>query len=151
MVAFATNKDCTMDTMLLTERTLTDLDHARLKRLLAGTPAGSGQASIAALRAAMDNADLVPSRTIPPDVVTMYSRVVVVESTTRRDQVLTVCYPEDADPAEGFVSVLSPVGSSLVGLQVGSVAVWQTPGGDEGRALVSAILFQPEANGDFVL
>lgn len=140
-----------MDTMLLTERTLTDLDHARLKRLLAGTPAGPGQASIAALQAAMDNADLVPSRTIPPDVVTMYSRVVVVESTKRRDQVLTVCYPEDADPAEGFVSVLSPVGSSLLGLRVGSVAAWQTPSGDEVRALVSAILFQPESTGDFVL
>ena len=95
MVAVATDKDCTMDTMLLTERTLTDLDHARLKRLLAGTPAGPGQASIAALRAAMDNADLVPSRTIPPDVVTMYSRVVVVESTTRRDQVL---FPADGPP-----------------------------------------------------
>ncbi|NRF71175.1 nucleoside diphosphate kinase regulator [Aquincola sp. S2] len=138
-----------MDTMLLTERTLTDLDHARLKRLLAGTPAG--QATSAALRTAMDNADLVPARAVPPDVVTMYSRVRLVASTTSQPQVLTLCYPEDAEPAEGFVSVLSPVGSALLGLRVGSLAAWQTPSGQEVRARVSAILFQPEASGDFVL
>ncbi|NRF71264.1 GreA/GreB family elongation factor [Aquincola sp. S2] len=140
-----------MDTLLLTERTLTDLDHARLKRLLAGTPAGPGQATSAALRAALDNADLAPSRAIPPDVVTMYSRVLLVESTKNQHQVLTPCYPEDAEPAAGFVSVLSPVGSALLGLRVGSLAVWQTPAGDEVQARVSAILFQPEASGDFVL
>ena len=138
-----------MDTMLLTERTLTELDHARLKRLLSA--AGPGHATSAALRMAMDDADLVPSRAIPPDVVTMYSRVRLVESGKRQQQVLTLCYPEDAEPAEGFVSVLSPVGSSLLGLRVGSLAAWQTPVGNEVRARVSAILFQPEASGDFVL
>lgn len=140
-----------MDTLLLTERTLTDLDHARLKRLLAGTPAGPGQATSAALRMAMDNADLVPSRTVQPDVVTMYSRVLLVDSNKNQCQMLTLCYPEDAEPAEGFVSVLSPVGSALLGLRVGSLAAWQTPSGDEVRARVSAILFQPEASGHFVL
>jgi regulator of nucleoside diphosphate kinase len=139
-----------METMLLTERTLTDLDHARLKRLLSAPAASLRKATTVALRTAMDNADLVPSRSVPPDVVTMYSRVELVEATTGRHSQFTLCYPGDAEPAEGFVSVLSPVGSSLLGVRVGAMASWQTPSGNEVRARVSGLLFQPEANGDFV-
>jgi regulator of nucleoside diphosphate kinase len=38
---------------------------------------------------------------------------------------------------------------SVLGLRVGAVAKWQTPGGEEGAAEVSAVLFQPEASGDY--
>jgi regulator of nucleoside diphosphate kinase len=64
---------------------------------------------------------------------------------------LTLCYPADAEPARGFVSVLSPVGMSVLGLRVGDVARWRLPGGWEGTARVEAIEFQPEANGVFTL
>jgi regulator of nucleoside diphosphate kinase len=130
-----------MDTLLLQqERTLTELDHARLTRLLPRAGTAPREAGIAALRAAIDNAELVGSNAVPPDIVTMYSRVQ-----------LTLCYPVDAEPAEGFVSVLSPVGASLLGLRVGALARWQTPAGDEVQAEVLALLFQPEASGDFTL
>jgi regulator of nucleoside diphosphate kinase len=62
---------------------------------------------------------------------------------------LTLCYPADADPAAGRVSVLSPVGASLLGLRVGEVARWQGPAGDTHAAEVVALLFQPEASGDY--
>jgi regulator of nucleoside diphosphate kinase len=64
---------------------------------------------------------------------------------------LTLCYPTDADPAAGFVSVLSPVGVSLLGQTVGNVARWCTPAGQERAAEVLAVLFQPEASGDYVM
>ncbi|MBW7926327.1 MAG: GreA/GreB family elongation factor [Burkholderiaceae bacterium] len=63
---------------------------------------------------------------------------------------LVVCYPADAEPAKGYISVLSPVGLALLGLPVGAVARWQAPSGDEKAAKVAAILFQPEASGDYV-
>ncbi|MFO1333096.1 MAG: GreA/GreB family elongation factor, partial [Rubrivivax sp.] len=47
--------------------------------------------------------------------------------------------------------VLSPVGSSLLGLQVGDVAQWRTPTGEAKAAEVVAVLFQPEASGDYVI
>jgi regulator of nucleoside diphosphate kinase len=47
------------------------------------------------------------------------------------------------------VSVLSPVGSALLGLRVGSIARWSTPAGDEKAAEILAILFQPESSGDY--
>jgi regulator of nucleoside diphosphate kinase len=62
---------------------------------------------------------------------------------------LTLCYPEDADPQSGFVSVLSPIGLSLLGEQVGSTVRWESPDGRLRMADVDAMLFQPEASGDY--
>jgi regulator of nucleoside diphosphate kinase len=125
------------------ERTLTDLDFARLSKLL-----GHHQPpSLADLLAA---AEVTASRAVPADIVTMYSRVELVDAHTHRRYALTVCYPADAQPAAGFISVLSPVGSSLLGLKLGDTARWQTPTGEACAAQVAAILFQPEASGDYV-
>lgn len=140
-----------MEALTYDERTLTELDHVRLERLIRGqgeTPASRTEYPIDGV---LDAADLVSSRKIPADVVTMYSQVELVDLASRRRFNLTVCYPSDAEPALGFVSVLSPVGASLIGRRVGSIARWQTPGGDEGAAEVVAMLFQPEASGDYTM
>ena len=129
------------------ERTLTELDHARLTRLtrnLAGPLRRSDP-----LEQALDTATLVPSPTIPADVVTMHSKVALRDLGTSRRFRLTLCYPEDAEPAAGFVSVLAPLGASVLGLRVGEDARWALPGGGEGAARLEAILFQPESSGEF--
>ena len=122
------------------ERTLTELDFARLAKLK------DGHALLAQL---LDATEVIPSREVPADIVTMYSQLELVDLQTRRRQKLTLCYPRDAEPAAGFISVLSPVGLGLLGLRAGSVAKWRTPGGEENEAEVSAVLFQPEASGDY--
>ncbi|MEJ1165263.1 GreA/GreB family elongation factor [Variovorax sp. CCNWLW186] len=124
------------------ERTLTDLDFVRLSKLL-GRELPPGLADLLAI------AEVTSSRAVPPNVVTMCSRVELVDLHTARRQTLTVCYPGDAEAAAGFISVLSPVGSSLLGLKVGDIAKWLTPNGDSCAAEVAAILFQPEAAGDY--
>jgi regulator of nucleoside diphosphate kinase len=62
---------------------------------------------------------------------------------------LTLCYPQDADPKTGCVSVLSPIGRSVVGQTVGAVVRWECPDGAERAAEVETIVFQPEASGDY--
>ena len=99
-------------------RTVTELDHVRISNLLRRQPAPGGAAS--AIEVLLDNADLVPSQDVAPDVVTMYTRVRVVTPQTGVQRELTVCYPPDADVATGFVSVLSPVGAALLGVSAGS-------------------------------
>jgi len=132
------------------ERTLTELDHVRLARLIR-SPAEAGPAGHdGPIDALLDAAELVPSRAVSPDIVTMYSQVELADLATGQRQRLTVCYPADAEPARGFVSVLSPVGAALIGLRVGAVARWRTRAGEEGAAEVLALLFQPEASGDYV-
>ena len=79
----------------------------------------------------------------------MYSQLMLRDLQTGQRRELTLCYPADAQPAAGRVSVLSPVGASLLGLTVGSVAHWSTPAGEERQAQIVALLFQPEASGDY--
>lgn len=135
---------------LTLERTLTELDHVRLLNLVRRDRRGDGTAPPRlAIEQVLDACAIVPSRHAPPDVVTMYSQVLLQDFETGQRQELTLCYPADAEPAAGFVSVLSPVGAGLLGLTVGSVARWTTPAGSERRAEILAILFQPEASGDY--
>ncbi|MEP7303284.1 MAG: GreA/GreB family elongation factor [Caldimonas sp.] len=99
--------------------------------------------------ALLDDARVVPSRRVASNIVTMYSQVLlrIVDDGVRRK--LTLCYPQDAEPQFGLVSVLSPIGLSLLGQTVGAIVRWECPDGSEGMAEVDAILFQPEASGDY--
>lgn len=125
------------------ERTLTELDFSRLTKLLGSHPQG-------ALSELLDAADVLRSREIPQDIVTMNSQVELEDLRTRQRHTLTVRYPLDASLADGSVSVLSPVGSGLLGLSTGAVARWRLPGGEEGAARIVAVHFQPEAAGDYL-
>ena len=124
------------------ERTLTELDFVRLQKLTGSHPPP-------ALADLLDMADVLPSREVPADIVTMYTQVEIEDLPTRERQKLVVCYPGDAAPNEGFISVLSPVGIGLLGQKAGATARWRTPGGEESAARVLTVLFQPEASGDY--
>ncbi len=132
-----------MEKTIASLRQLTGLDFARLRKV----------ASFGAqpeLDDLLNEADVIDSREVPPDIVTMYAQVEVEDLASGARHTLVVCYPADAEPAKGYISVLSPVGLALLGLPVGAVARWQAPSGDEKAAKVAAILFQPEASGDYV-
>ena len=124
------------------ERLLTEIDFVRLNNL-------RGVQLPPELVETLESLDLVPSSEIPPDTVTMYSQVIVEDLASRQQQKLTLCYPGDAEPHLGFISVLSPVGASLLGQRVGAIARWRTPNGDECAAEIATLLFQPEASGDY--
>lgn len=131
----------------LSDRLLTELDHARLSTLARRLPADVPPT----LQDLLDDADLVPSQQVPAQVVTMYSQVRVREHASGACRTLVVCYPPDADAAAGFVSALSPAGASLLGLRPGDTACWTAPDGGLQKMDVLAILFQPEASGDYTL
>ncbi|MDM0104003.1 GreA/GreB family elongation factor [Variovorax sp. J22R24] len=124
------------------DRTLTELDHVRLTKLVDAK-------SHPDLEELLDMVEVLPSREIAPDFVTMNSQVTIVDARTGHRQKLTLCYPTAAEPATGFVSVLSPVGMSLLGLRIGATAQWQTPGGEEFNAQVAEVHYQPEASGHY--
>lgn len=124
------------------ERTLTELDFVRLNKLTGNHPPP-------ALADLLDLAEVLPAREVPADIVTMYAQVEIEDLPTQQRQKLVVCYPGDAEPGAGFISVLSPVGMGLLGLKAGEIARWHTPDGAEVAARVVAILFQPEASGDY--
>ena len=140
-----------MEVSTYDERTLTELDHVRIARLIRGAGEAASSQIDRPIDDILDTADLVSSNKVDADIVTMYSQVELADVSTGKPYRLTLCYPTDAQPASGFVSVLSPVGASLIGRRVGSIARWQSPSGDQGAAKVLAVLFQPEANGDYTM
>ena len=128
------------------ERTLTQIDYARLTRLaLRSEPGRTG-----AIHTLLENSDLVASTAVPGTVVTMYTQVLLQDEQDGSEFKVTLCYPPDANASTGQLSVLSPIGAALLGLQVNEVARWRAPTGEERRARILSILFQPEAAGDFL-
>ena len=120
---------------------LTKLDHGRLFKLNGGHPPDQ-------LTDVLDSAEIIDSAHVRPDVVTLYAQVLVTqEDGTQRK--LTLCYPDDAEPNAGFISVLSPVGLALLGRCVGAQVGWTMPSGKQRLLRIDAVLFQPESSGDY--
>ena len=133
----------------LSARTLTELDHIRISKLLQRA-VGSPE-TVAQVDELINNAELISSHKVPANLVTMYSQVLIADGNTGEERKLTLCYPHDADVAAGFISVLSPVGVSLLGLKKGKVARWPTPDGGTATAKIVDSVFQPEESGDYLL
>ena len=77
------------------ERQLTELDFTRLNKL-------AGNASGCPLGRVLHEADIVPSRAIPADVVTMYAKFIVRDVKAGLRRVLVLCYPHDAEAANSL-------------------------------------------------
>ncbi|MBX8564626.1 nucleoside diphosphate kinase regulator [Pseudomonas cichorii] len=124
---------------------LTRLDVQRLERLIDSQTQSSP--GIEALQAELDRAEqIVGHNEVPAGLVTMNSRVHCREEGSGKDYHLKLVYPQDAG-AEGTVSVLAPVGSALLGLQVGQHIDWPAPGGKTLKLTLLAVEYQPEAEG----
>ncbi|MDE2455121.1 MAG: GreA/GreB family elongation factor [Burkholderiales bacterium] len=132
-----------MTTQSSAERLFSSLDHARLSRL-------GNQALPAELREWLDDHPVVAPQEVPGDLVTMGSQVELACADSAVPKVVTLCYPSHASLAAGSVSILAPMGASLLGIRVGETAQWSLPGGRILRARVEKILYQPESQGDFL-
>lgn len=66
----------------------------------------------------------------PQHIVRMNSEVEFRDDTTCKVHRVTLVYPEEADISQRKVSVLTPVGTALIGLRNGDSITWQTPNGE---------------------
>jgi len=127
---------------------VTSDDRKRLQALLSRPTDAMDRDDVADLVAEVQRAVVVPASEIPPDVITMNSRARLLDLDQRTTLELTVVYPEDADFAAGRISVVAPIGAAMLGYRVGDEIEWVVPSGPR-RLRVEAILYQPEAAGDF--
>ena len=75
----------------------------------------------------------------PKHIVCMNSEVEIRDDTTGKVRRVALVYPEDADIAQGKVSVLTPVGTALIGLQAGPSITWVTSSGELRQLTVLAV------------
>lgn len=129
--------------------TISAFDRKRLLALIDGYEAEElDRGSLADLREEIDGARVVEPAEVPPDVVTMNTRLRLTDTDTGVSRVVTVVFPGAADVDEGRISILAPLGTALLGYAVGDVIEWQLPGG-LAHFHIEAIEYQPEAAGDW--
>ena len=137
------------------ERTIqiTEHDLRRLEDLLEASMGQSSDRDRGHLRDLEDElsrATVVSPQQIPSGVVTMNSRVRIVDLDTGEESVLTLVFPRQADMAASRISILSPVGTALLGYHVGDTIEWPVPAGIR-RIRIEEVLYQPESSGDYHL
>lgn len=96
------------------------------------------------------SAKMLPQKSINAKVITMNSRVLLKELTSRREIEITITYPQQAEPLERKVSVFSDIGIALIGRQERDVVSWHVPNGI-GVFEIEKVTYQPEAAGDYYL
>ena len=98
-------------------------------------------------RSQLRKAQGVPPAGVPQDMITMNSRFAVLDPRTGESVCYTLVYPEHEAREQGKLSVLSPMGTELLGARVGERVSWLTADGPE-SGVVQRLLYQPEAAGD---
>lgn len=120
---------------------VTEADHTRLTNLVAAvrerSPDVADELQIEMTRASITDAD-----SISPNVVRMGS-IVAFQSDAASQRRVELVFPVDADIAKGKVSILTPIGTALIGLSVGQSIEWRSRDGRSHRLTVVSVE-QPE-------
>lgn len=90
----------------------------------------------------------VAPESIPDDVVTMNSRVRLCDVESGHRMEVALAFPACANRGKGQISVLTPLGAALLGARTGSRFTCPVAG-VLATLVVEAILYQPEAHGDY--
>lgn len=98
----------------------------------------------------LKNAKMLLQENIPPAIVTMNSRVRLVELSCGGETEFTISYPHDSNGEEGRISIISPAGVALFGSQEGEIVSWRIPTG-VAEFKVKKVIYQPEAAGEYYL
>lgn len=129
---------------------ITKKDYARLKQLvdLNDMKSKSGGEYIQRLYIELERAKKVAPEKVDPDVVTMNTVIDFVDVATKKSRQVKLVYPEQADMNKGWVSILAPIGTALLGYRRGDVIEWDVPTGRK-QFMIKEIIYQPEANGNY--
>ena len=96
------------------------------------------------LQRELGRALIVDASSVSQDVVTMNSTIRFLDLQDHRREEYTLVYPDEADLGAGKLSVLSPLGTALLGARAGDVVTVLRAAGP--RAVkIESVLYQPEA------
>jgi len=130
---------------------ITEPDYDRLTHLVQSPRYWRTHSStLQSLKEELVRGKVVPPTDVPRNVVTMQSRVVVEHPDDDETETYTLVYPDEADLDAGKLSVLSPMGSALLGARAGDIVAFDVPRGRRSLKVVE-VSYQPEAAGDLHL
>ena len=126
---------------------ITSKDRARLEVITGQMTEAKDRGDLLDLVDELNRAIVVPAEEIPADVITMNSRVRLLDLDKGFAVEYTLVYPAEADATKGKISIVAPIGAAMIGYREGDEIEWDVPGGRR-RFKVEAVLYQPEAAGD---
>ena len=136
---------------------VTELDRERLKSLINSIIEVSGKATrdLCELDIELNRAKIIPPTEVSEKTVTMNSCVEL--SYEGKDFTVSLVYPNpddendyESDIESGELSVLSTVGTAILGYSEGDSIDWETSG-KKIEIEIKKLVYQPEASGDFHL
>jgi regulator of nucleoside diphosphate kinase len=130
---------------------ITQQDRDRLALLVDAHADDSDNGLVDSLDQEINRARVVELGDMPPDVVTMNSRIVFRDDSSQTMQTVTLVYPGQENSLEGRISILTPVGAALLGLSEGQHISYATPDGRQKSLTLLKVLYQPEASGHIEL
>lgn len=86
----------------------------------------------------LERAEVIDTNKLPENRVAMHSRVTFTVLTTQKTFTYKLVYPHEITTEEDL-SILTPVGSALLGLSVGQEIEWPLEGGKNTRVRIDAI------------
>lgn len=130
---------------------ITESDYQRLMGLLRfSSIKATEQGVIDRLFKNLNAAKMLKQEDIDKNIITMNSRVKLKDLTSMREAEITITYPQDAEPRERRISILSEIGLALLGRKESELVSWKIPKG-VGRFEIAEITYQPESVGHYYL
>jgi regulator of nucleoside diphosphate kinase len=77
----------------------------------------------------LKKAKVVAREELPHDVVRLNSTVTIKEEKENKIMELTVVTPEKANIKQRLISIMSPIGTALIGFRKGQQVKWKVPAG----------------------
>lgn len=116
-------------------------DAERLELIVDRLPASAADCKNALLDE-LARADILEAGELPAKVVTMNSTVRFEVIDPQEEFCLTLVYPADLNSAPNQISVLTPIGTALLGMAEGSVIDWPRRDGQNVQVRVLEVLSQ---------
>jgi regulator of nucleoside diphosphate kinase len=128
---------------------ITEIDKARLKKTIQNHSRSLNKdKTIGQLIEEIDRAVIVEPAQVPFNVVTMNSRIRL--HVDYEELEISLVYPDQADWTNNKLSILSPIGTAILGYKEGDRISWEVPSGIT-EIVIKEVLYQPEAAGDYHL
>lgn len=93
----------------------------------------------------LDRAEVVPTDEGDSNFVSMYSKVDYKNLDTDETRTIELTFPKDANIEADKISILSPIGTALLGLKVGQTISWPVPNGLVRKILIQKITPSPQS------
>ncbi|MGE0771950.1 MAG: GreA/GreB family elongation factor [Cyclobacteriaceae bacterium] len=130
-------------------RQITDFDFDRLDNLLETASHKQMSSDVYKEFAVMLlAAQVVPQKAVSSKVITMNTRVRLMELSSGKEVEVTIAYPHEANSSLRLVSVISRIGIALLGRRLGDIVSWPIPKGS-GKFEIVEVTYQPEALGNY--